>query len=39
MFAWVGVAILLSVIGTSAYYRWRARLGRETITRRSIESS
>ena len=34
MFAWWGLAVLLGAIGTWAYYRWRARLGRETIARR-----
>jgi protein-S-isoprenylcysteine O-methyltransferase Ste14 len=38
MFRWFAVAILLGAVGTSGYYRWRARLGSETIAR-SRESS
>jgi len=34
MFRWFAVAILLSAIGTSGYYRRRARLGSETVARR-----
>ena len=33
MFRWFAVAILLSAIGTSGYYRRRARLGSETVAR------
>src|SRR6266404_6324251 len=33
MFRWFAVAILLGAVGTSGYYRWRARLGSETIAR------
>lgn len=34
MFRWFAFAILLGAVGTSGYYRWRARLGSETIARR-----
>jgi protein-S-isoprenylcysteine O-methyltransferase Ste14 len=34
MFRWLAVAILLGAVGTSGYYRRRARLGSETIARR-----
>jgi len=33
MFSWFAVAILLGAVGTSGYYRWRARQGSETIAR------
>ncbi len=33
MFRWFALAILLGAVGTSGYYRWRARLGSETIAR------
>lgn len=33
MFEWLALAILLGAIGTSGYYRRRARLGSETIAR------
>ena len=34
MFRWFAVTILLGAVGTSAYYRLRARRGSETISRR-----
>jgi protein-S-isoprenylcysteine O-methyltransferase Ste14 len=34
MFEWLAFAILLGAVGTSGYYRRRARLGSETIARR-----
>jgi protein-S-isoprenylcysteine O-methyltransferase Ste14 len=34
VFRWFAVAILLGAVGTSGYYRRRARLGSETIARR-----
>jgi protein-S-isoprenylcysteine O-methyltransferase Ste14 len=34
MFRWLAVAILLGAVGTSGYYRRRARQGSETIARR-----
>jgi protein-S-isoprenylcysteine O-methyltransferase Ste14 len=34
MFRWLALAILLGAVGTSGYYRWRARQGSETIARR-----
>ena len=34
MFRWFAVAILLSAVATSGYYRRRARMGSETIARR-----
>jgi protein-S-isoprenylcysteine O-methyltransferase Ste14 len=34
MFRWFACAILLGAVATSGYYRWRARLGSETIPRR-----
>ena len=34
MFPWLSLAILLGAVGTSSYYRYRARLSNETIARR-----
>jgi protein-S-isoprenylcysteine O-methyltransferase Ste14 len=34
MFRWFAAAILLGAVGTSGYYRWRARQRSETIARR-----
>jgi protein-S-isoprenylcysteine O-methyltransferase Ste14 len=33
MFRWFALAILLAAVGTSGYYRWRARQASETIAR------